>query len=79
MTTAGGVHGHVHSHSANNKLIYVILLLVAYCLLLSFQPLYEMAQMSSRKGITIEHSVIVETHIDFLFLLLGRNISSQGH
>ena len=40
----------VTTHPTNNMLVYFILLLVAYCLVLTFQHLYDLALLSARTG-----------------------------
>ena len=40
----------VTNHPTNSKLVYFILLLVAYCLVLTFQHLYDLALLSARTG-----------------------------
>ena len=40
----------VTTHPTNNMLVYFILLLVAYCLVLTFQHIYDLALLSARTG-----------------------------
>jgi hypothetical protein len=39
-----------HGHVTNSRLTIVVMLLVAYCILLTFHHLYEMAQNSTKAG-----------------------------